>query len=137
MFIAYLLVICKGILVAKFHDPLSTCSKKIALYVMKCHLVTFMEWLKSGLNKVKESLWYEESVKKNIFWMLPNLTIGRYQCILRHQNLSVYLYLLINIYSCESILLLKENSAIRYWKDDPEKFKGLISKVFLGNECNS
>ena len=45
LFIAYLLVICKGILVAKFHDPPSTCSEKIVLYVVKCHAVIFMEWL--------------------------------------------------------------------------------------------
>ena len=45
LFIAYLLVICKGILVAKFHDPPSTCSEKIVLYVVKRHAVIFMEWL--------------------------------------------------------------------------------------------
>ena len=78
--------------------------------------------------------------------MLRGLTIGRYLCFHKYRcrNLNTYL----NIYSHESIFLLKGNPAIRFnhWNDDSEKFKGfrknevlIIShlKVFLGNKYNS
>ena len=53
----------------------------------------------------------------NIFWMLRNLTIGRYLCFQKHRprNLNTYL----NIYSRESIFLLKGKN------DDSEKIRGL------------
>ena len=79
-------------------------------------------------------------------WILYNLTIGRYLYFHKHRCRNLIAYL--NIYSRESIFLLKGNSAIQfnYWNDDSEKFKGfrqnkvLITshlKVFLGNKCNS
>ena len=78
---------------------------------------------KSDLNKLKVSLLHEEKSKKakkskkRFFWILSNLTIGRYLCFQKHyrRNLSTYL----NIYSRESIFLLKGKN------DDSEKFKGL------------
>ena len=77
--------------------------------------------------------------------MLCELTIGQYLCFhkSRFTNLSAYL----NIYSRESIFLLKGNSAIwfNYRNSDSEKFKGFrknggfdyICEGFLGNKCNS
>ena len=57
--------------------------------------------------------------------MLRNLTTGRYLCFHKHclTNLNAYL----NIYSRETIFLLKGNSAMQfnYWNDDSENLKDL------------
>ena len=74
------------------------------------------------LNKVKVSLLHQEKSKKYLFWMLRNLTIGRYLCFHKHRRRNLKAYL--NIYSRESIFLLKGNLAIQFnhWNDDSEKF---------------
>ena len=76
--------------------------------------------------------------------MLRNLTIRRYLCFHKHRRR--YLNANLNIYSRESIFLLKGNWAIQfnYRNDDPENFKGFRKnadfsymahiKVFLGKK---
>ena len=72
----------------------------------------------------------EERSKKEVFWMPRNLTIRWYLCFQEHRRRDLNADQ--SIYSCESILLLKGNSAIQfdYWNDDSEKFKGFKKERF-------
>ena len=78
--------------------------------------------------------------------MLHKLTIGRYLFFHKHRRANLDGYA--NIYSIESIFLLKGNSAIQfnYWNDDSKNIKGFREnggfdyipwEGFLGDKYNS
>ena len=67
---------------------------------------------KSDLNKVKVTLLHEEKSRNELsFWMLRNLTIGRYLPKFSHKHRRRSLLVCLNIHLRESIFLLKGNSA--------------------------